>query len=75
VREGRARLDHWWDGLPADTGDVLVEHRDGLVPNEHRAYVGDLRPLGVAIYADATSTGPFSLHPLVSAYLELHAAG
>ncbi len=73
VREGRRRLDSWWNDLPQDTRAALVQHRDDLVPNEYRSAVGQLGPLGVAVYADATSTAPFRLHPLVSAYLELHA--
>ncbi|HET7073799.1 MAG TPA: hypothetical protein VFI55_06925 [Mycobacterium sp.] len=71
--DGRARLDRWWKSLPLATRDALVEHRDGLVPNEHRAYVADLGALGVAVYVGASSAGEFSLHPLVSAYLDLHA--
>jgi hypothetical protein len=73
VRDGRRRLDSWWNHLAPDTRAALVRHRDDLVPNEYRPAVGDLGPLGVAVYTDATSTGPFRLHPLVSAYVELRA--
>lgn len=70
VRQGRTRLDNWWHDLPPHTRAALVEHRDGQVPNEHRAAVGGLGPLGVAVYADATTAGPFRLHPVVIAYLD-----
>jgi hypothetical protein len=42
-----------------------------MVPNKYRAAVGNLQPFGAVVYADATSTGPFRLHPLVVAYLDL----
>ena len=75
MREARARLDDWWNdpSLSPDTRAALVSHRDGMVPNEYRAAVGNLQPFGAVVYADATSTGPFRLDPLVVAYLDLHA--
>ena len=73
LREGRRMFDAWWKGLSPDTRAGLVKHRHGLVPNEYREAVGDLRPFGVAVYAGATSTERFRLHPLVVDYLGLHA--
>lgn len=73
LRKGRRVFDAWWNGLSEDNQAALVEHRGGPVPNEYRAAVDDLRPLGVAVFDGATSTGPFQLHPLVVDYLNLQA--
>jgi hypothetical protein len=71
--EGRRAFDAWWMGMSPATRAGLVKHRHGLVPNEYREAVGDLRPFGVGVYDSATSTGRFRLHPLVVDYLSLHA--
>jgi hypothetical protein len=73
VRAVRRQLYEWWNGLPADVRDKLLEHRGCPIPNQYRAALGRLEPLGVAVYADATSSGSIRLHPLISAYLELRA--
>jgi hypothetical protein len=65
-------LDAWWGRRSSDEQKVLIEHRDGLVPGDHREAVKDLMPGGAVVGDDLV--GPFRLPPLMAEYVAMKAA-
>jgi len=65
----RARLDQWWERRSEADRAALIEHRGGPMPAELRDAVMDHIPGGVVLGDDLV--GPFTVPPMMAAYLEM----